>query len=65
MYAGLAGPEFCTNDDWDAVLVVRYPSFAAAHRAVTDESVGPFVSKLRKETIERAQFIVTTPAPAG
>ena len=38
---------------------------ATVHRAVTDESIGTFVSKLREDTIERAEFIVTTPAPTG
>jgi hypothetical protein len=65
LYTGLAGPEFCANDDWDVALVVCYPNFAAVHRAVTDESIGVFVSKLREDTIERAEFIVTTPAPTG
>jgi hypothetical protein len=65
LYAGLAGPEFCANDDWDVVLVVRHPNFATVHRAVTDKSIGAFVSKLREDTIEGAEFIVPTPAPTG
>jgi hypothetical protein len=30
-----------------------------------DESIGTFVSELRDDTIERAQFIATTPVPTG
>ena len=65
IYGGLAGPEFCTNDDWDLVLLIRYPSFAAVHRTLTEESIGSFVSALREETIERSRFIVTRELPPG
>jgi hypothetical protein len=63
MFAGLAGPEFCAGDDWDLVLVVQYPDFSSVHQTLTDESIGPFVSELRADTIERSRFLLTTPLP--
>lgn len=65
VYGGLAGPEFCANDDWDLVLLIRYPTFAAVHQTLTEESIGSFVSTLRDETIQDSRFIVTTPLPAS
>lgn len=65
LYAGRAGPEFCAGEDWDFVLIVRYPSFEVVHRAATDETIGPFMEKLREDTLDRAQLIVTTPVALG
>ena len=61
--AGRAGPEFCADEDWDLVLVVQYPNFEAVNQTLTDEAIGPFVSGLRAETIERSRFLLTTPLP--
>ena len=63
IFAGLAGPEFCAGEDWDLVLLVQYPNFAAVHDTLTDDAIGPFVSELRAETIERSRFLLTTPLP--
>lgn len=63
VYGGLAGPEFCADDDWDLVLLIRYPSFAVVHQTLTEESIGSFVASLRDETIEESRFIVTTALP--
>ena len=60
VFGGIAGPEFCADEDWDLVLLIRYPNFAAVHRTLTEESIGSFVSALRNETIERSRFIVAT-----
>lgn len=61
VFAGVAGPEFSAGDDWDLVLLVQYPNFAAVQRILTDEAIGPFVLGLRAETIERSRFLLTTP----
>ena len=60
VFGGMAGPEFCADEDWDVVLLIRYPNFASVHRVLTEESIGSFVSALRDETIERSRFIVAT-----
>jgi len=65
LYAGLAGPEFCANEDWDLVVIVRYPSFEVVHRTGSHETIGPLLNELRRDTMERARLIVTTPAPVG
>ena len=65
IYGGLAGPEFCADEDWDLVLLIRYPNFAAVHRTLTEESIGSFVLGLRDDTIERSRFMVTTELPSG
>lgn len=60
VFGGIAGPEFCADEDWDLVLLIRYPNFAAVHQTLTEQSIGSFVSQLREETIERSRFIVAT-----
>lgn len=63
VFGGIAGPEFCADEDWDLVLLIRYPNFAAVHRTLTEESIGSFVASLRDDTIERSRFISTTELP--
>ena len=65
VFVGLAGPEFCADEDWDLVLLVQYPNFGAVNLTLTDEAIGPFVSGLRAETIERSRFLLTSPLPIG
>ena len=60
LFGGIAGPEFCGDEDWDLVLLIRYPNFAAVHRTLTEEPIGSYVSVLRDETIERSRFVVAT-----
>jgi hypothetical protein len=37
VFGGMAGPEFCADEDWDLVLLIRYPNFASVHRVLTEE----------------------------
>jgi hypothetical protein len=63
VFAGLAGPEFCADDDWDLVLLVQYPNFAAVERTLTGESIGPFIAELRESTVEESRFLLSSPMP--
>jgi len=61
LYAGAAGPEFSEGDDWDLVMLVQYPSYAAFNGTATGDEIGPKIIQMREDTIQRAQLLVTMP----
>ena len=62
IYAGAAGPEFCVGEDWDVVLIVRYPDFKAVASLVHNPVWRDGAGKLREETLEDSRFLLTYPA---
>jgi len=61
IYAGSAGPEFSAGEDWDLLLMVRYPDFEAVASIATNPVWLEGAGKLREETLADSRFLLTYP----
>ena len=61
VYSGIAGPEFCAEDNWDLVSLVKYPNYQAFLTLGTDAGWIAEAGKLREEQLEDTRLILTQP----
>jgi len=61
IYAGSAGPEVNMGDDWDVVVLVRYPDFEAFASLVASPEWVEKAGALREETIADSRLVVMHP----
>ena len=61
IYTGAAGPEFNVAEEWDLVLIVRYPSFEQFYSLVTNPEWADAGRAIRNETIADSRLMLTTP----
>ena len=61
LYTGVAGPEFCAEDDWDLVALVKYPNYQAFLKLGTNEDWIAGAGKIREEKLQDARLVLTQP----
>ena len=62
VYRGRAGPEFIGHEDWDFVLLARYPSYEAFCELVEDPTYQGTAGAIREKYLSDARLLFTSPA---
>lgn len=61
IYAGAIGGEFIVGERWDTVVLFRYPSWQAFRDLSADEETFEKTQAVRRQYLEDARFMVSTP----
>jgi hypothetical protein len=59
VFTGIAGPEFCAEDDWDIVALVKYPNYQSFLKLMTDEAWIATAGQYREDALSDARMILT------
>ena len=62
IYSGPAGHDFLSDEEWDFIILVRYPSYTAFMELVTDPQWAATAGVLRDESLEDAKLILSSSA---
>jgi uncharacterized protein (DUF1330 family) len=62
LYAGNAGPVVAGSEDWDMVLLVRFPDIESFIGLAADPVYQTRARPLREEALERTLWMVTQPS---
>ena len=65
VYAGQAGPVVSGREDWDMVILVRFPDIEAFIGLAADPLYQTQARPLREEALERTVWMVSQPAPGA
>jgi len=61
VYSGDAGPEFNIDEQWDRLILVRYPSYERFYSLVTNETWVEVGGTIRDAHIADSRLLLTTP----
>ncbi len=61
LYAGMAGKDFAAGEEWDMVLLARYPNFEAFANLMTHPTYVNEAIPHRETALEKAMLMMTQP----
>ena len=60
IYGGSVAGEFVAGEEWDAIALVRYPSYQAFLEIFADSDVSAQIEQLRSAMLTESRFMVTS-----